>query len=72
MVQYVRPLKVTVIIYHYFVLRVTRYWNDEQFVNILVRDVKKATSGYATRFTAGGAIGIADYDVIDDVITRKL
>jgi len=25
-----------------------------------------------TWFTAGGAIGIAHYDVIDDVITRKL
>jgi len=31
-----------------------------------------ATSGYATWFTAGGAIRIAHYDVIDDVITRKL
>ena len=30
------------------------------------------TSGYATWFTAGGAIHIAHYDVIDDVITRKL
>jgi len=30
------------------------------------------TSGYATWFTAGGAIRIADYDVNDDVITRKL
>jgi len=30
------------------------------------------TSGYATWFTAGGAIRIAHYDVIDDVITRKL
>jgi len=29
-------------------------------------------SGYATWFTAGGAIRIAHYDVIDDVITRKL
>jgi len=26
----------------------------------------------ATWFTAGGAIRIAHYDVIDDVITRKL
>ena len=26
------------------------------------------TSGYATWFTAGGAIRIAHYDVIDDVI----
>jgi len=30
------------------------------------------TSGYATWFTAGGAVRIAHYDVIDDVITRKL
>jgi len=30
------------------------------------------TSGYATWFTAGGAIRISHYDVIDDVITRKL
>jgi len=30
------------------------------------------TSGYAMWFTAGGAIRIAHYDVIDDVITRKL
>jgi len=30
------------------------------------------TSGYATWFTAGSAIRIAHYDVIDDVITRKL
>ena len=30
------------------------------------------TSSYATRFTAGGAIRIAHYDVTDDVITRKL
>jgi len=29
------------------------------------------TSGYATWFTAGGAIRIAHYDVIDDVITQK-
>ena len=32
----------------------------------------KMTSGYATWFTAGGAIRIAHYDVNDDVITRKL
>jgi len=30
------------------------------------------TSGYTTWFTAGGAIRIAHYDVIDDVVTRKL
>jgi len=32
----------------------------------------RKTSGYATWFTAGGAIRIAHYDVIDDVVTRKL
>jgi len=32
----------------------------------------KPTSGCATWFTAGGAIRIAHYEVIDDVITRKL
>jgi len=30
------------------------------------------TSGYITWFTAGGAIRIAHYDVIDDIITEKL
>jgi len=35
-------------------------------------DTHTDTSGYATWFTAGGAIRIAHYDVIDDVITRKL
>jgi len=30
------------------------------------------TSGYVTWFTAGGAVRIAHYDVIDDIITRKL
>jgi len=34
--------------------------------------VLSCTSGYATWFTAGGAIRIAHYDVIDDVITRQL
>ena len=33
---------------------------------------KTNTSGYATWFTAEGAIRIAHYDVIDDVMTRKL
>ena len=37
----------------------------------LAYDVCK-TSGYATWFTAGGVIRIGHYDVIDDVITRKL
>jgi len=30
------------------------------------------TSGYATWFTAGGAIRIAHYDVNDNIITWKL
>jgi len=34
--------------------------------------IKTETSGYATWFTAGSAIGIAHYDVTDDVVTRKL
>ena len=33
---------------------------------------KYGTSVYATWFTAGGAIHIAHYDVINDVITGKL
>ena len=36
------------------------------------RDRGAETSGYATWFTAGGAIRIGHYDVIDDVITQKL
>jgi len=32
----------------------------------------RVTSGYATWFTARGAIRNSHYDVIDDVITRKL
>jgi len=32
----------------------------------------QSTSGYATWFTAGGAIRIAHYDVIYDIITQKL
>ena len=36
------------------------------------KQTKRQTGGYATWFTAGGAIRIARYDVIDDVITRKL
>jgi len=35
-------------------------------------EIRRGTSGYATWFTAGGAIRIAHYDVIDDIITRKL
>ena len=33
---------------------------------------KPLTSGYASWFMAGGAICITHYDVIGDVITRKL
>jgi len=36
------------------------------------REKHEETSGYTTWFTAGGAIRIAHYDVIDDIITRKL
>jgi len=34
--------------------------------------IRIQTSGYATWFAARGAIRIAHYDVIDDVITRKV
>jgi len=37
-----------------------------------LEDDARWTSGYATWFTAADAIRIAHYDVIDDVITRKL
>jgi len=41
--------------------------------NVIVNiSARMYTSGYATWFTAGGAIRIGHYDVIDDVITRKL
>jgi len=42
-------------------------------VNAIFRIVfYRKTSVYATWFTAGGAIRMAHYDVIVDVITRKL
>jgi len=44
----------------------------EKKTNSINTRTKKITSGYATWFTAGGAIRIAHYDVKDDVITRKL
>jgi len=44
---------------------------SSNYVSIVLFTGEK-TSGYATWFTAGGAIPIANYDVIDDVITRKL
>ena len=46
--------------------------NIEYYVDYNVSNTRIKTSGYATWFTAGGAIRIAQYDVIDDVITRKL
>jgi len=39
---------------------------------VISATVIKQTSDYATWFTAGGAIRIGHYDVIDVVITRKL
>jgi len=39
---------------------------------LLLQNFILKSSGYATWFTAGGSIRIAHYDVIDDVITRKL
>jgi len=41
-------------------------------VNLAHEGLKDLTSGYATWFTARGAIRIGHYDVINDVITRKL
>jgi len=38
--------------------------------NISAKNIK--TSGYATWFTVGGATHIGHYDVIVDVITRKV
>jgi len=43
-----------------------------QRLQIMHVDKYTYTSGYATWFTAGGAIRIGHYDVIDDVITQKL
>jgi len=44
-----------------------------RYINLLLTlTLTSTTSGYATWFTAGGAIRIAHYDVIGDVITRKL
>jgi len=52
-----------------------KYTNNEHITYIwsnFLRIFTLLTSGYATWFTAGGAIRIAHYDLIDDVITRKL
>ena len=57
--------------------------STQLFEHIQSQDHANGTSGYATWFTAGGAIRIVvrqlsqtwklrRYDVIDDVITRKL
>jgi len=48
--------------------------NIDNDINVLaiVITILITTSGYATWFTAGGAIRIAHSDVTDDVITRKL
>jgi len=43
----------------------------KELINIVVC-INIRTSGYATWFTAGGAIRIGHYNVIDDVITQKL
>jgi len=56
--QYVRPM------YFRFVMT--------SCLAIIGRTKAMPTSGYATWFTAGGAIRIAHYDVIDDVITQEL
>ena len=45
---------------------------DNGTAQIMHVDKYTYTSGYATWFTAGGAIRIGHYDVIDDVITQKL
>ena len=37
-----------------------------------IKQTQMQTNGYATWFMAGGAIRITHYEVIDDVITRKL
>ena len=55
-----------------------RHRSNNKLCNIVVKDGINQlhnineTSGYTTWFTAGDAIHIAHYDVIDDVITRKL
>jgi len=56
--------------------RVPRIWSGDSNTNCpltqIFKEVQLRTSVYATWFTAGGAIRIAHYDVVDDVITRKL
>jgi len=66
-------------VYNLYAAKLTGYFSPLQDGDILTAasdtesgSFKFETSGYATWFTAGGAIRIAHYDVIDDVITRKL
>jgi len=40
--------------------------------NFLVSSITKSTSGYDTWFTAGGAIRIGHYDVIQDGNCKKM
>jgi len=47
-------------------------WERSDWDNIQELKTVFQLVGYTTWFTAGGAIRIAQYDVIDDVITRKL
>jgi len=42
------------------------------FIHRKMNQELNITSGYVKWFTAGGAIRIAHYDVIDGIITRKL
>jgi len=58
-----------------FARRVLGIWNLTRCVeqlHVYTDAFTLCTGGYATWFTAGGAIRIAYYDVIDDVITRNL
>jgi len=57
-----------------FALRYNVMYSGTYYDQVLqcILYIKPRTSGYATWFTARGAIRIAHYDVNDDVITRKL
>jgi len=44
----------------------------QHFPVVIEEKYRIRTSGYAMWFTAVGAIHIAHYDVIDDLITRKI
>ena len=49
----------------------TRHVMHTATAHVLKIKLCSKTSGYATWFTAGGAIRIAHHDVIDDVITHS-